>query len=62
MLFELCQFDGICRNTGKSVMPVDLGGGTLLQKMDAGNARLLSKAQTSAIIGADLVDAMAIVR
>lgn len=38
-----------------------LGGGTLFKKSEAGYARLLSKAQTLAIICADLFDAMAIV-
>ncbi len=59
MFFELCQIDGIFRDPGKSVV---LGGGTLLEKSNAGYACLLSKAQTSAIICADLFDAVAIVR
>lgn len=59
MLFELYQADNFCGDPWKSAVP---GGRTRFKKGNAGNAHLLSKAQTSAIVCANLFDAMAIVR
>lgn len=59
VLSDLYQANGISRDPWKAAV---LGASTLFQNTEVGYACAFSKAQTSAIICADLFDAMAIVR
>ena len=60
MLSEFYYADRICGHAWKSA--VLGGGGALFKKSNAGNTRLLSKAETSAIVCSDLFDTMTVVR